>query len=149
MTTQILKLNRESFQFALTIFKNDPVFSLAFMLALISCIFSSPRIDYINFEVLACLFNLMVVVKAFEELRLLDKFAVGILNRCTNSRRVSLVMILLSFFASMVITNDISLITLVPLTLIISRKYIVKFSAYNLLSLVIFTFINYLLVIQE
>lgn len=87
-----------------------------------SCILSKPRMDYINFEVLVCLFNLMVVVKAFEELCLLDKIAVSILNRCTDSRRVSLVMVLLSFFSSMVVTNDVALITLVPLTLIISRK---------------------------
>ncbi len=122
MTTQILILNKKHFQFATTLFKRDPVFSLSFILALLSCVFSYPRIEYINFEVLACLFNLMVVVKAFEELRLLDRFAVGIINRCTNSRRVSLVMISLSFFASMMITNDIALLTIVPLTLIISRK---------------------------
>lgn len=122
MTTQILVLNKKSFQFVITLLKRDPVFSLSFILASLSCVFSYPRLEYINFEVLACLFNLMVVVKAFEELRLLDRFAVGIINRCTNSRRVSLVMISLSFFASMIITNDIALLTLVPLTLIISRK---------------------------
>jgi len=122
MTTQILALHKRSIKFATTILKKDPVFSLSFILALTSCIFSYPRLEYINFEVLACLFNLMIVVKAFEELRFLDRFAVGIINRCTNSRRVSLVMISLSFFASMIITNDIALLTLVPLTLIISRK---------------------------
>ena len=122
MTTHILLLNKKSIQFAITFLKRDPVFSLSFILALISCVFSYPRLEYINFEVLACLFNLMIVVKAFEELRFLDRIAVGIINRCTNSRKVSLVMISLSFFASMIITNDIALLTLVPLTLIISRK---------------------------
>jgi len=104
------------------LFKKDPVFSISLILALISCTLSRPKADYINFEVLACLFNLMVVVKAFEELCFLDKVAVSILNKCTDSRKVSLVMVLLSFFSSMVITNDVALITLVPLTLIISRK---------------------------
>jgi len=120
--TQTLRPGKETLQLALTFLKNDPVFVLSFALAILSCFFARPEIEYINFEVLACLFNLMIVVKAFEELRLLDKFAVGILNRCTNSRRVSMIMILLSFFSSMVITNDIALITLVPLTLVISRK---------------------------
>jgi len=122
MSTQLLKLKTSKLQYLLTILKNDPVFSLSFILALLSCFFAYPKIDYIDFKVLACLFNLMIVVKAFEELRLLDKFAVSIINGCTDSRKVSLIMILLSFFASMVITNDISLITLVPLTLIIGRK---------------------------
>jgi len=102
--------------------KRDPVFSISLILALLSCILSKPRIDYINFEVLICLFNLMVVVKALEELCVLDKVAVSILNRCTDNRKVSLVIVLLSFFSSMLITNDVALITLVPLTLIISRK---------------------------
>lgn len=122
MPIEKIKQNKGKLQSSITFFKIDPVFSISLILALLSCAFSNPRIEYINFEVLACLFNLMIVVKAFEELRLLDKFAVSILNRCTNSRRVSLVMILMSFFASMVITNDIALITLVPLTLIISSK---------------------------
>lgn len=122
MITQISSLNKKISNSAFAVFKSDPVFSISFVLALLSCIFSRPRVDYINFEVLACLFNLMIVVKAFEELRLHDKFAVGILNRCTDSRKISLVMIILSFFSSMLITNDISLMTLVPLTLVISRK---------------------------
>lgn len=122
MITILPGLNKKSFESIRDFLKTDPVFSISFILALFSCIFSYPRIDYINFEVLVCLFNLMIVIKAFEELRLLDWFAVSIINRCTNSRKVSLVIILLSFFASMVITNDIALLTLVPLTLIISRK---------------------------
>lgn len=112
--------------------KNDIVFTVAIILAIASCLISPPRVSYINFEVLACLFNLMIVVKAFEELHVLDKFAVSILNRCTDSRMVSLVLILLSFFASMLVTNDIALITLVPLALIISRK-----SSINMLATVI------------
>lgn len=122
MTTQQLKLEKINILYIYEHIRRDPVFFISFALALASCAFNRPRIDYINFEVLACLFNLMLVVKAFEELRLLDWFAVGIINRCTDSRKVSLVMILLSFFSSMLITNDIALLTLVPLTLIISRK---------------------------
>lgn len=105
-----------------TILKSDIVLTASLVLALASCFITQPDISCINFKVLACLFDLMIVIKAFEELRLLDKFAVDILNKCADSRMVSLTLILLSFFSSMLITNDISLITLVPLTLIISRK---------------------------
>lgn len=102
--------------------KKDIVFTISFFLALLSCFISSPKAEYIDFKVLSSLFCLMVVVKAFEDLNLLDYIAVYILNKCTNVRRVSLVLIILSFFMSMFVTNDISLITLVPLSLIISRK---------------------------
>lgn len=117
----------------LAIFKNDIVFSLSLVLALVSCFIATPKASYIDFKVLICLFNLMLVIKAFEDLNLLDKVAVFILNKCTNSRSVSLILILLSFFMSMLVTNDIALITLVPLALIISRK-----SNINMLTTVIF-----------
>ncbi len=102
--------------------KKDVVFTASLVLAVSSCFAAVPKLDYIDFRVLACLFNIMVVVKAFEELHLLDKLSVGILNRCSNSRRVSLVLILMSFFLSMVFTNDVALLTLVPLALLIGKK---------------------------
>lgn len=122
MTTQPFKQEKINILYIYENIRRDPVFLISFALALTSCAFNRPRLDYINFEVLACLFNLMLVVKAFEGLKVLDWFAVGIINRCTDSRKVSLVMIMLSFFSSMLITNDIALLTLVPLTLIISRR---------------------------
>lgn len=110
------------FQLFFKPFKNDFVFTFSLLLAIASCFFLQPKLSYIDFKVLVCLFNLMVVIKAFEELRLLDMFAVAIINRCTDTRKVSLVMIILTFFSSMFITNDIALLTLVPLSLIISKK---------------------------
>ncbi len=103
-------------------FKKDIVFTASVILALASCFFAKPKLEYIDFRVLACLFNIMIVVKAFEELHLLDKLSVGILNRCSNSRGVSLVLILMSYFSSMIFTNDVALLTLVPLALIIGKK---------------------------
>jgi len=122
MSTNLLHWKAYKPYSILNTFKKDMVFTSSLVLALGSCFFVLPRTSYIDFKVLSCLFNLMVVVKAFEELKLLDKFAVYILNKCTSSRKVTLTLILLSFFTSMLITNDVALITLVPLTLIISRK---------------------------
>lgn len=102
--------------------KRDIVFTASAVLAIASCFITTPKIEYIDFKVLACLFNIMIIVKAFEKLRLLEKVSVSILNSCSGSRTVSLVLILLSFFSSMIFTNDVALLTLVPLTIIIGRK---------------------------
>jgi Na+/H+ antiporter NhaD/arsenite permease-like protein len=107
---------------AAAVFKKDIVFTASLVLAVSSCFVAVPKLAYIDFRVLACLFNIMIVVKAFEELHLLDKLSVGILSRCSDSRRVSLVLILMSFFLSMVFTNDVALLTLVPLALLIGKK---------------------------
>lgn len=119
---QLQHLNKTKLGSVLILLKNDIVFSFSLILALASCFWVQPQVNSINFKVLACLFNLMIVVKAFEELQLLEKFAVDILNKCTSTRKVSLILIALTFFTSMLITNDVSLITLVPLTLVINRK---------------------------
>jgi Na+/H+ antiporter NhaD/arsenite permease-like protein len=64
----------------------------------------------------------MVVVSAFESLKVMDGAAVKILSKCSNLRLVGFVMLSLTFFSSMLVTNDVALITFVPLTLIISKK---------------------------
>ncbi|SKA87926.1 transporter, YbiR family [Caloramator quimbayensis] len=116
------EISSNKINFLIDFLKKDIVFTISLILALSSCFLSLPKTSYIDFKVLSSLFCLMVVVKAFEDLNLLDYIAVYILNKCTNIRRVSLVLIILSFFMSMFVTNDISLITLVPLSLIISKK---------------------------
>jgi Na+/H+ antiporter NhaD/arsenite permease-like protein len=102
--------------------KNEVVFTGALILAIGTSFISIPRLDYIDFKVLFSLFNLMLMVKAFEKLKIMDKLAVEILSKYKNSRMVSLILISLTFISSMFVTNDVALITFVPLTLIIGKK---------------------------
>jgi Na+/H+ antiporter NhaD/arsenite permease-like protein len=102
--------------------KKDIVFSISLLLAVASCLIQPPKLEYLDFPVLISLLNLMLAIKALEELKVLDKFAISILNKCHNSRTVSVILILLCFFSSMFVTNDVALLTFVPLTLVISRK---------------------------
>ncbi|WHY64965.1 SLC13 family permease [Neobacillus sp. SuZ13] len=102
--------------------KKDIVFTVSLILAVTSCLIYPPKLEYINFQVLFILFSLMLTIKAFEELRFLDKFAIAIINKCNNSRSVSAILILLCFFSSMFVTNDVALLTFVPLTLVVCKK---------------------------
>ena len=106
----------------LNIFKNDLVFSIALILAILTSFFSTPKIEYIDFKVLFTLFNLMLIVSAFKHMKILDKISVSLLTKYNNSKKISLILIYLTFFSSMLITNDVALITFVPLTLIISKR---------------------------
>jgi len=108
------------------------VLLISLVLVFITSFFSFPKLSYIDFKVLISLFNLMVVICAFEKLKVLDRIAINILLRHKNQRRVSLVLIFLTFFSAMLITNDVALITFVPITLIIARK-----AAFNPMKLVI------------
>jgi Na+/H+ antiporter NhaD/arsenite permease-like protein len=111
--------------------KGDVVFVISFLLALITSMISVPKLSYINFKVLIIMFNLMIIISAFERLRLLDKIAVTILNKHKNFRMVSLILIALCFLSSMLITNDVALIIFIPLTLIMARK--AKFEPINII----------------
>lgn len=122
MKESVLIQHKKKIKLNLGFFKKDLVFTISFVLAFVSCFFQTPKIEYLNFPVLISLLNLMLAIKALEELRVLDKFAISILNKCRNSKMVSAILILLCFFSSMIVTNDVALLTFVPLTLVISRK---------------------------
>lgn len=122
MKETVLVQHKKRTKLDLGFLKKDMVFTISLVLAAGSCIFQTPKIEYLNFPVLISLFNLMLAIKAFEELKVLDKFAISILNKCNNSKSVSAILILLCFISSMIVTNDVALLTCVPLTLVISRK---------------------------
>lgn len=117
----------------LSIFKGEVVFTLAATLAIITSFFSFPKVEYIDFKVLLTLFNLMIIVSTFKHIKIFDKIAITLLTKFDNSKKISLVLIYLTFFSSMLITNDVALITFVPLTLIISKR-----ANLNVMKLVIF-----------
>lgn len=102
--------------------KKEKVFTISLVLAVLSSLFLQPKISYINFKVLVLLFNLMIIVAALEELKVMDRLAIEILTKCKDTRRVSLVFIIVTFFTSMLVTNDVALITFVPLAILTFKK---------------------------
>lgn len=102
--------------------QQEIIFTVALALAVITSFLALPKLHYLDWEVLICLFNLMLVLQAFEELKVLDKASIHILSKYGNMRSLSFVLILITFFSAMLITNDVALITFVPIALIIARK---------------------------
>jgi Na+/H+ antiporter NhaD/arsenite permease-like protein len=100
----------------------DKVLIIAIVLAIVTSIFIKPSVYDIDFNVLIVLFNLMVIIKALEEVNLMDYIATSILKKLHSERLLALFLVLITFFSSMFITNDVALITFVPLTLIISQR---------------------------
>ncbi|MDW8802327.1 SLC13 family permease [Clostridium sp. A1-XYC3] len=103
-------------------FKKEKVFFISLVLAVLSSLFLQPKISYVDLKVLVLLFNLMIIVAAFEELKVMDKLALEILKKCKDTRRISLVFIVITFFSSMLVTNDVALITFVPLAILTFKK---------------------------
>lgn len=102
--------------------KKEGVFSVSFLLAVISCFFYIPKLSFINFKVLSVLFCLMIIIGAMKEFKVLDFISTSILQSFREQRKVSLVLISAVFICSMFITNDVALLTFVPLTIITAKK---------------------------
>ncbi len=102
-------------------FKNEIVLIISFVLAVASMFVVTPNkgyIDYIDIKTLVLLFCLMAVVAGLNGLGVFDFLAGKLLSKTKSLRGLGLTLGLLCFFSSMVITNDVSLITFVPFTIV-------------------------------
>ena len=106
--------------------KKEIVLIIAITLAVGTSFIASPKLEYIDFKVIILLFNLMIVVAGFKELQVLDSIATSLLKRCTSFGAITFTLVFLTFFSAMIVTNDVALITFVPLTLIIAKKANIK-----------------------
>ncbi len=102
--------------------KIDTVLGIAWILAIISAFFVRPNIgyvDYIDFRSLGILWGLMVIIQGFKENSVFEKIAGFLLKRVKKGWQLSGVLVFMCFLGSMLITNDVALITFVPFALMI------------------------------
>lgn len=74
-------------------------------------------LHYIDFRVLCLLLCLMGVVAGFKSLGAFQWLTYQLLRRIRNGRILAVTLVLLPFFSSMLVTNDVALIVFVPFTL--------------------------------
>lgn len=107
---------------AINFFKRETVFCVSLVLALLSTLLVRPDAIYLtypDYRTLALLFCLMTIVEGFRSLGVFDQLGRLLIQRAGSMRRLSLIMVMLCFFSSMIITNDVALITFVPFTLLV------------------------------
>ncbi|MBN2557632.1 MAG: anion transporter [Clostridia bacterium] len=102
--------------------RGEIVFVAALSLAVITGFFAPTHLKSIDFGVIAALFNLMLLTLVFEKYHLLDYISISLLRKVSSERDISLVMIPATALLSMFITNDVALISVVPLTVGIGKK---------------------------
>lgn len=99
--------------------KKETVLCVAVVLAAVSAFFVPPDreyLGYIDFRTLAILFCLMGVMAGLQKIGLFKEIARKLLGSVKGGRSLVLTLVLLCFFSSMLITNDVALITFVPFT---------------------------------
>lgn len=97
--------------------KQEIVMVISFVLAVVSLFLVHPDkayVDYIDFRTLGILLSLMLVVAGLKHLGVFAKFARFMIAKTDTAKGMVLALVLMCFFLSMFITNDVALITFVP-----------------------------------
>ena len=104
--------------------KEETVLCAAILLAVVSSIIVRPDAayaGYLDYRTLGLLFCLMTVMAGFQKLGVFYLVAQKLLGIVKGSSQMAWILVMLCFFFSMLITNDVSLITFVPFTLTVLR----------------------------
>jgi len=99
-------------------FKSNIVMTVALLAAVVtSCIIppDSNYISYFDFKTLTCLFCVLAVVCALKNIRFFYILARKIVEVCGNIRTCVLMLVYITFIGSMLIANDMALLTFLPL----------------------------------
>lgn len=102
--------------------RREAVLVISLVCALLSMLAVPPDAayaGYIDLRVLCLLFCLMAVVAGLQQCGLLTVLAQRLLTGRKQLRLLYLALVLLPFFCSMLITNDVALITFVPFTVLV------------------------------
>lgn len=100
----------------------DKVLCIAWVLAIISAFFIRPDrtyVSYIDFRSLGILWGLMVIIQGLKENSVFERIAIALLSKVKNGFELAVVLVFMCFIGSMLITNDVALITFVPLAIMI------------------------------
>ena len=100
--------------------RGETVLWVSWVLALATAVVVPPDagyLDYVDLHTLGMLFSLMAVMAGLQRQGLFFRLGRAMLARTNTTRQLEGVLILLPFFVSMAVTNDVALITFVPFAL--------------------------------
>ena len=98
--------------------KDNAVLCIATLLAIVTSIIVPPDakyLGYFDFKTLTCLFCVLAVVNALKGVRFFTVLATKIVTVFKNTRSVVLALVYVTFIGSMLIANDMALLTFLPL----------------------------------
>ena len=105
--------------------RSQPVLVIAAIAAILTIPIVPPDREYLgycNTTVLIQLFSLMTAVAGFRSIGIFDAMTGFILKKAGSVRTLGAILTLICFFTSMLVTNDVALLTFVPLTILIFKN---------------------------
>lgn len=102
--------------------EEEIVFSILAVFLLITIFFRVPNLESIDMRVIAALWSLMLIAIAFENQNFLDYIASSAVSKFHSEKKLTYAFIFTSAIISMFMTNDVALLTIVPITILIGKK---------------------------
>lgn len=102
--------------------KSEVVLSVAIILAIITCFFVPPDKEYLgyfDYSTLICLFCMLAVVAGLKSTNVFELISRKLIGLFHTRRAVIYALVFGTFFFDMIVANDMSLITFLPLTYIV------------------------------
>jgi Na+/H+ antiporter NhaD/arsenite permease-like protein len=102
----------------------NPFLTATAVAALVSCVLVPPDreyLDYPEYRTLVCLWAFLTVVSALDRTHLVTAAAQGVVGVLRTRRALVVGLVLLTMLGSMLITNDMALLTFLPLSLLALR----------------------------
>ena len=106
------------------LFKKDVMLSVSLLAALVSLFITPPSaalLAGIDWHTLAMLFMMLTVLEGFKKENIFLPL-IRLTSRIGSMAGLSLFLVFMVFFSSMFVTNDVSLIIFVPLTILLFRS---------------------------
>ena len=101
---------------------HDKIFIIALSCAGLSLFIGTPQLTAINWATIGTLFALMISVQLLRAMHLLDTLRDWLLVKSHDTRQMCQLFILLAFGGSMILTNDVAILTLIPIFLTLARR---------------------------
>ena len=104
--------------------KKETILSIAWLLAILSAFLVHPSVKYlgyIDFRSLGILWSMMIIMEGLKQNGFFDLVGKKLLTKTKGTLSLILILVFLCYFFSMLITNDVALLTFVPFTMYILK----------------------------
>lgn len=104
---------------------NNVVTIIAFVLALVTTFFvpiDKEYLHYIDYKTISCLFLISCIISAFKDINFFYAVARHIIIRFNTLRKSYVALITITFVGSMIIANDMALLTFLPLGYLVLKE---------------------------
>lgn len=122
MEQQITRKPDNAFKKLTQFFIVDKVFLVSFIIAVISVSMGGIQTEFFDNKVIVTVFGLMLVIAGFQSTGILSYMGQTLVKRSKTTRQLVRFTTMLAFFFAVFFTNDLTILTILPLYLTITRE---------------------------